>query len=84
MRIKGHTVHAQRPKQDNPRVTVCGASPRPFLGRIGSTTNARRVTCPQCERGISELESLLDAIHGTDRPATLPNHPGNGTYKEGK
>lgn len=45
---------------------------------------SKRQVLESQERGVQELESLLDAIHGTDRPATLPGHPGNGTYKEGK
>lgn len=49
-----------------------------------SKATDKRQTLDSQERGVRELESLLDAIHGTDRPATLPGHPGNGTYKEGK
>lgn len=47
-------------------------------------TESKRQQLDSQERGVKELELLLDAIHGTDRPATLPGHPGNGTYREGK
>ena len=53
---KGHTVHLAVRRDGRYPVSACGVKPRRWLGQPGivALKDARRVTCPKCEKRIPQ------------------------------